>query len=87
MPENDDPLLVVDLCSSPGSWSQYLSRNHNAQVIAVDIKPMKPLNNVEFILGDITVKETAKKVIERMGGRKADLVVCDGAPPSNFKMF
>merc|ERR1711915_613011 len=44
---------------------------------------MNALKNVKFIQGDITKKETADKIINAMKNRKADLVVCDGAPSSS----
>jgi 23S rRNA (uridine2552-2'-O)-methyltransferase len=49
-------------------------------VIASDILPMDPLKNVEFIQGDFTAEAVLNQVLERLGGQKADLVLCDIAP-------
>lgn len=72
----------VDLCAAPGSWSQVLQRNcqESAQIVAVDLQEMAPIVGVQQLQGDITDQETAKHIIELFGGKKADLVVSDGAP-------
>jgi len=81
---------AVDLCAAPGSWSQVLSSKLNsssdekkkdaAHIISVDLQSMAHIPGVIQLQGDITKESTANKVIELMGGEKADLVVCDGAP-------
>ena len=83
---------AVDLCAAPGSWSQVLSRKlqHGARpeddvrIVAVDLQEMAPIEGVALIQGDITSAETAQRVLaefrEGDGERRADLVVCDGAP-------
>ncbi|BGP55671.1 hypothetical protein JCM8202_003839 [Rhodotorula sphaerocarpa] len=79
----------VDLCAAPGSWSQVLSKelkadepaaDGSAKVVAVDLQPMAPLPGVVQIEGDITKTSTAEQIISHFKGRRADLVVCDGAP-------
>ena len=47
---------VIDLGSSPGGWSQYLSSiiDSRGQIIAIDILPMEPINQVFYIPGDFT---------------------------------
>ncbi|ACI64180.1 predicted protein, partial [Thalassiosira pseudonana CCMP1335] len=49
-------------------------------IVAVDLWPMEPLPGVHCIQGDITSLETAQKIIQHFHGRRAELVVCDGAP-------
>lgn len=75
---------VVDLCAAPGSWSQVLSRQIAAsplrRIVAVDLQPMAPIEHVLQLQGDITLLSTAKRVIDEMDQKKAQLVVCDGAP-------
>lgn len=80
---------AVDLCAAPGSWSQVLARRlrsptqddcDNVKIVAVDIQTMAPIDGVTLIQGDITVEETATKVVNQFDGSKAQLVVCDGAP-------
>jgi len=66
----------IDLGASPGGWSQVASQY--GRVIAVDILPMKPLDNVIFIQGDITSEETIKKIKEYIS--EADAVISDASP-------
>lgn len=65
-------MTVVDLGSTPGSWSQYI-RNRLVQlrknptpetvgkpdgcIIAIDLLPMEPIADVTFILGDFREEE------------------------------
>jgi len=71
---------VVDLCAAPGSWSQVLSqRLSNASIVAVDLQDIEPVGNVRIIKGDITSQAVADE-IKNILKRKADLIVCDGAP-------
>jgi 23S rRNA (uridine2552-2'-O)-methyltransferase len=75
-------MLIVDLGSAPGGWSQVAARLSGAQgrVIATDILPMDPLKNVDFIQGDFTESAVLDQVLESLGGRKPQLVICDIAP-------
>jgi tRNA (cytidine32/guanosine34-2'-O)-methyltransferase len=41
---------------------------------------MAPLPGITTLQTDITMPETVPRVLDALGGRKADLVVCDGAP-------
>ncbi|MCS7121247.1 MAG: 23S rRNA (uridine(2552)-2'-O)-methyltransferase [Archaeoglobaceae archaeon] len=68
---------VLDLGSSPGGWSQ-VAVELGANVVAVDINPMKPLENVHFILGDITKAETLERI--KSFREKFDLVMSDASP-------
>ena len=80
---------AVDLCAAPGSWSQVLSRrlyndgnekNEDVKIVAVDLQEMAPIDGVIQIQGDITSKSTSDEIINHFEGKKADLVICDGAP-------
>lgn len=81
-------LRAVDLCAAPGSWSQVLTKKlrqntrsiEDVKIVAVDLQAMAPLPGVKQIQGDITKVTTANEIIAEFEGRKADLVVCDGAP-------
>mmetsp|Transcript_9995 Transcript_9995/g.16798 ORF Transcript_9995/g.16798 Transcript_9995/m.16798 type:complete len:338 (+) Transcript_9995:13-1026(+) len=53
---------------------------NEAKIVAVDLQPMSPLEGVVQIVGDITKQTTASQIIAHFDGRKAELVVCDGAP-------
>jgi 23S rRNA (uridine2552-2'-O)-methyltransferase len=74
--------LVIDLGAAPGSWSQYAAARvgPRGRVIAVDLLPMVPVTNVEFILGDFTEPAVQSRCLEALDGRRADLVISDMAP-------
>jgi len=75
-------MRVVDLGSAPGSWSQVVQRalGNSGQVIALDILPMDPLENVTFIQGDFTEDEPLALLEETLNGQDIDLVLSDMAP-------
>ena len=52
---------ILDLGSSPGGWSEYISNNHRVKtIIASDIQPMESIDNVKFVSGDFTNSGTLK---------------------------
>ncbi len=82
--------VIVDLGSTPGSWSQY-ARNKLAKgnrvdggidgtIIALDILPMEPIADVHFLQGDFREDSVLEQLEEIVAGRKVDLVVSDMAP-------
>ena len=75
-------MLIVDLGSAPGGWSQVAARlvGDKGRVLATDILPMDPVKNVEFIQGDFTQEAVLNQVLEHLGGRKPQLIICDIAP-------
>jgi 23S rRNA (uridine2552-2'-O)-methyltransferase len=75
-------MLIVDLGSAPGGWSQVAGRlvGDKGRVLATDILPMDPLQNVDFFQGDFTEEAVLNEVLEWLGGRKPQLVICDIAP-------
>jgi len=71
--------LLVDLGSSPGSWSQFASKEiMKGKILAVDILPMEEIDNVDFINGDFLDKNISEK-IKKYFSRKADIVLSDMA--------
>lgn len=50
------------------------------KIVAIDLQPIGPIEGVQMLQGDITDEATAKQVMATFAGKKADLVVCDGAP-------
>lgn len=82
--------LVVDLGSTPGAWSQYVRRKFSPQgaamgdlngtIIALDILPMKPIEGVQFLLGDFREASVLQELEQAMQGRRADVVISDMAP-------
>ena len=83
-------MVVVDLGSAPGAWSQYVRRRLapqgaasgalNGAVIALDILPMEPVEDVQFIQGDFREPESALALAQALAGRSVDVVVSDMAP-------
>ena len=44
-------ISLVDLGSSPGSWSQYISRNFkNIKLLSIDLKEMEEIKNAYHIV-------------------------------------
>ncbi len=72
---------VVDLGASPGGWLQVAQERTwpGGRVVGVDLRPIRPLEGVETILGDITEDSTMAELLDRFGG-KADVVISDMAP-------
>ncbi|MDZ7924431.1 MAG: 23S rRNA (uridine(2552)-2'-O)-methyltransferase RlmE [Marinagarivorans sp.] len=75
-------MLVVDLGSAPGSWSQIAARivGVNGRVIASDILPMDSLADVDFIQGDFTEQAVFDRIMAGLGNQPADVVISDMAP-------
>jgi len=83
-------MVVVDLGSAPGAWSQYTRRCMAPQgaavgeldgtVIALDILPMASVEGVRFIQGDFREPEVATQLIDYLAGRSVDTVISDMAP-------
>lgn len=75
-------MLVMDLGSAPGGWSQVAGRivGEKGRVLATDILPMDPVRNVEFIQGDFTDEDVFNKILEALEGCKPDLIISDIAP-------
>ncbi len=73
---------VVDLGAAPGSWSQYVAQRVGpaGKVIAVDILPMEPIRNVQFIHGDFTNEAVFQHCVDALAGARADLVISDLSP-------
>jgi len=75
-------MTVVDLGSTPGSWSQVAVQRIKGQgrVIALDILEMHPIHGVEFICGDFREEEVLKQLEASLNGNPVDLVIADMAP-------
>ena len=75
-------MTVVDLGSTPGSWSQVVvQRLHgNGRVIALDILDMIPIAGVSFIRGDFREEAVLKQLEEMLNVKQVDLVIADMAP-------
>ena len=73
---------VVALGSAPGSWTQVAQRalGSSGQIIALDILPMDPLEDVTFIEGDFTEDEPLALLEQALNVQHVDLVLSDMAP-------
>lgn len=75
-------MVVVDLGSTPGSWSQVAVQRikGHGRVVALDILPMVGVPGVDFIQGDFREDEVLAALEEMLDGQKIDLVISDMAP-------
>ncbi len=75
-------MVVVDLGSTPGSWSQVAVQRIKGQgrVVALDILPMVGIPGVDSIQGDFREDEVLAELEEMLHGQKVDLVISDMAP-------
>ena len=79
--------VIVDLGSTPGSWSQVARERLvgkggvvDGRIIALDLLPMEPIAGVEFILGDFSEEAILEQLNLALVGTKVDLVMSDMAP-------
>ena len=79
--------VVVDLGSTPGSWSQVLRERLSGpggvidgRVLALDLLPMEPIAGVEFIQGDFREDAVLDLLHQRLENQPVDLVISDMAP-------
>jgi 23S rRNA (uridine2552-2'-O)-methyltransferase len=75
-------MTVVDLGSTPGSWSQVAVQRIKGQgrIIALDLLDMHPIPGVDFICGDFREEEVLKQLESSLNGKPVDLVIADMAP-------
>lgn len=74
--------VVVDLGAAPGGWSQVAGDlvGRSGKLFAMDILPMDPLPNVDFLQGDFREQAVLDALLARLEGRPIDLVISDMAP-------
>jgi 23S rRNA (uridine2552-2'-O)-methyltransferase len=72
---------VLDLGAAPGSWSQVAAQlvGDDGLVVAVDLQPIEPIEDVLTIQGDMTSAEVQEDLAETTGG-PVDVVLSDAAP-------
>lgn len=75
-------MTVVDLGSTPGSWSQVVVQRLKGQgrVFALDILDMHPIARVEFIQGDFREESVLRQLEQTLNNQQVDLVIADMAP-------
>ena len=70
---------LLDLGACPGGWSQVASKIiTNGKILSIDIKDMKPINNVKFVKADILQNNTKDIIIDYFQS-KLDIVISDMA--------
>jgi len=74
--------VIVDLGATPGGWSQVAAGKvgNNGKVIALDLLPLNPLADVEFIQGDFRDDAVLKQLEDLLQGKPVDLVISDMSP-------
>jgi len=70
---------LLDIGSTPGGWSQVASKIiTNGKILAVDITPMKKIDNVLFLNSDFSDEKIQDKIIKNFNN-KIDVIVSDMA--------
>ena len=70
---------LLDLGAYPGGWSQVASKIiTKGKILSLDIKPMKPIQNIKFLKCDIFDENTKTKIINFFQD-KLDAVISDMA--------
>ena len=80
--------VIVDLGSTPGSWSQYVRNKLSGKIgggidgtiVGLDMLPMDPIADVQFIQGDFRDHRVLRQLEAILVGRKVDVVLSDMAP-------
>lgn len=75
-------MIVVDLGSAPGSWSQVATQRlqGKGRVIALDLLEMQGMPGVEFVQGDFREDSVLAQLEAMLDGKQVDLVISDMAP-------
>ncbi len=75
-------MVIVDLGSTPGSWSQVATQRLKGQgrIIALDLLEMQPIPGVQFIQGDFREQAVLDQLEATLGESRVDLVIADMAP-------
>jgi 23S rRNA (uridine2552-2'-O)-methyltransferase len=75
---------VLDLGATPGGWSQVAADRvgPTGQVVAADINPMDPLEDVDFLQIDFEDADAPQRLRAMLRGGAADVVLSDMAAPA-----
>lgn len=75
-------MTVIDLGAAPGGWSQIAKKfiGKSGRIIALDILPMEPLEDVVFIQGDFREEEVSTQLLSELNGQRVDVILSDMAP-------
>ena len=76
----DRKKLLLDLGSSPGGWSQVAAKKITAgKILAIDIKNMEKIENVDFLKGDFLKLEIHENITNYFNNKKVDIIISDMA--------
>jgi 23S rRNA (uridine2552-2'-O)-methyltransferase len=75
-------MVIVDLGSAPGGWSQMAIKKvgDTGKVVAIDLLPMEHIEKVNFILADFSLDTGLNAVVQAIENKPVDLVISDMAP-------
>ena len=75
-------MTVVDLGAAPGGFTQVALKfvKSSGKIFALDLLPIVPIDNVEFIQGDFTRSEIIAELLAKVKNNKADVVLSDMSP-------
>ena len=72
-------MIIVDIGSAPGSWSQYAAKKvKSGKIISVDLKEMEKIEDIIQIKGDFTQELIQNKIKSNLS-KRADVVMSDMA--------
>lgn len=79
--------IVLDLGAAPGGWSQVAAKRVKAEegrgaVVALDVLPFDSIPGVILLQQDFNEPVAETRLLEALGGRKADAVLSDMAAPT-----
>ena len=74
--------LVLDLGSAPGGWAQVATElvGKSGKVVGVDLDQVDDVDDVTFLVGDITERETVEMIKELLNGELVDVLISDASP-------
>ena len=75
-------MTVLDVGAAPGGWSQLAKKwvGSKGRLLAVDILPIEPLDDVWILQGDVREPETLQAIIEQAGPEGVSVILSDIAP-------
>ena len=73
---------IVDLGAAPGGWSQFARQllGKNGRLVALDILPMEPIDDVDMIIGDFREESVLNELYAVLNNAPIHLVLSDMAP-------
>lgn len=73
--------VIVDLGCAPGGWSQVAAMRlkGTGKLVGLDILPTEPMEGATFVCQDFTEEGATEKLLELLGGQKANVVMSDMA--------